>query len=217
MDSNSNLEQTTRKPLHLYDSIRVLLALAAQRDLEIKQFDVRTAFLYGELKENIYMVAPEGLELPKNNTEMVCKLKSLYGLKQSPRCWNLKFNNFLKMFKFKESHADKCIYRGIVKDKIVYLALFVDDGLIISESKAAIQAVITKLESLFEITVSDVSTFIGIQIECDRAKKQMFIHQSMYTRCVLEKFNFVNAKGVSVPADPHTTLVMKLVNGGSVE
>lgn len=70
-----------------YDSIKVLLALATQRNLEMKQFDIRTAFLYGELEETIHMEVPEGLEMPRNREKMVCKLnKSLYGLKQSPRC-----------------------------------------------------------------------------------------------------------------------------------
>lgn len=84
-----------------YDSLRVLLALVTQRDLKMTQFDMRTVFLYGELEETIHMEIPEGLELPGNDTKRVCKLnKALYELK-SPRSWNLKFSNFLKMFKFR--------------------------------------------------------------------------------------------------------------------
>lgn len=161
----------TFAPVVRYDSIRVLLALAMQQDFEMLQFDVRTAFLYGELEETIHMAVPEGLETP-NSGEKICKLnKSLYGLKQSPRCWNIKFSNFLKSFNFKESHAEKCIYRAIVNGKIVYLALFVDDGLIVSESKAAIQVVINRLKGSFDITVMDVNSFIGMQIERDRTNK----------------------------------------------
>lgn len=97
------------------------------------------------------------------------------------------------------------IYRGIVNE-IVYLALFVDDGLIVSKSKSAIQDTVTRLRKCFEITVTDANVFIGIQLEHDRANKRIFIHQSLYTRCILEKFNSEKAKSVSVPADPHTIL-----------
>lgn len=110
------------------------------------------------------------------------------------------------MFKFKESYTDKCIYRGIVNDEVVYLVLFVDDGLIVNKSKVAIQVVINKLKGSFEITVTEINSFIGMQIERDRANKRMFVHQSAYTRNLLRKFNFDNAKGVCIPADPHTIL-----------
>lgn len=97
----------TFAPVARYDSIRVLLALVTQRNLEMSQFDVRTAFLYGELEETIHMEVPAGVEVRKRE-KIICKLnKSLYGLKQSPRCWNTRFDKFLKLFKFTESCADK--------------------------------------------------------------------------------------------------------------
>ncbi|GBP92583.1 Copia protein [Eumeta japonica] len=73
----------TFSPTVRYDSVRILLSEACQYDLKIVQFDVKTAFLYGDIKENIYMNPPEGIESPPN---FVCKLnRSLYGLKQAPR------------------------------------------------------------------------------------------------------------------------------------
>jgi len=110
------------------------------------------------------MDVPERLKIQGDKKNIVCKLnKSLYGLKQDPHCWNVKFDNFLKAFKFKESQADKCIYRGLVMNKIVYLALFVDDGLIVSELKPAMQYLTDKLRNMFKITVTEVNTFIGMQ------------------------------------------------------
>lgn len=109
-------------------------------DLEIIQFDNKTAFFYGELTEDICMKIPEGLQLGENENQLVCKLtterlnKSLYGLKQAPRCWNIKFCNFLDYYDFRSSNADKCIYRGVVDNCDVYLAIFVDNGLIASKS-----------------------------------------------------------------------------------
>lgn len=117
-----------------YDSLRTLLAIITQDDLEAVQFDVRTAFLHGELSENIWMEVPVGLNINKevgDRETLVCKLeKSLYGLKQAPRCWNTKFCNFLKCFNFKESDADKCVFFGNYEGSLAYLALFVDDGII---------------------------------------------------------------------------------------
>lgn len=127
-----------------YDSL-LLLALVTHRNLEMMQFDVRTAFLYGEIDEDIYMEIPEGLKDCKTTSDKVCKLKkSLYGLKQVPRCWNRKFHNALKIFQFKESNADKCIYRAVVNENTVYLALFVDDGIVVSSSKRSINMVINE-------------------------------------------------------------------------
>lgn len=132
-----NIDYTeTFSPVVRYDSLRVLLAIAASKNLEIAQF-VQTAFLYGTLDEEIYMEIPEGINMDKETREeQVCRLvKSLYGLKQSPRCWNQKFSSFLQEFRFQETSADKCIFVGEVNGETVYLALFVDDGLVIGRMK----------------------------------------------------------------------------------
>lgn len=88
----------TFSPVVRYDSIRVLLAIITEENLEVVQFDVRTAFLHGDLEEDILMEIPTGLRIDKKNgsrESVVCKLKkSLYGLKQAPRCWNEKFASF---------------------------------------------------------------------------------------------------------------------------
>lgn len=119
------------------------MAQVTQEDLELIQFNVCTAFLYGELEEEILMKIPEGLLVQKeeddNCDSVVCRLnKSLYGLKQAPRCWNIKFKNFLEKFNLAQSDADQCIFRGSVEGTNVYLALFVDDGLVASKSLSAL-------------------------------------------------------------------------------
>lgn len=107
----------TFAPVARYDSLRILLAMATHLDLEMMQFDIKTAFLHGELKEEVHMKVPEGLNVDANKSQVICKLnKSLYGLKQAPRCWNQKFREFLDLFNFRTSEADKCIYRGAVNN-----------------------------------------------------------------------------------------------------
>lgn len=198
----------TFSPVVRYDSLRVLLAIVASRDLELAQFDVQTAFLYGGLEEEIFMEPPEGLVIEKGSPKnTVCRLnKSLYGLKQSPRCWNREFSLFLRKYKFQEISADKCIFTGRIGDDTVYLALFVDDGLVAAKNNEAIDAVLGHLKEAFKITVGDASSFVGMQIERDRRRKTIFIHQSMYARKILERFGMIDAKSMSVPCDPSSTL-----------
>ncbi|UYV85057.1 K02A2.6-like, partial [Cordylochernes scorpioides] len=117
----------TFAPVVRYDSVRVLLALATAMDMEIMQFDIKTAFLNGDLDEDIYMQIPEGIEVENKN--LVCKLKkSLYRLKQSPRIWNEKFTYFLKQFQLTQSQADPCVFYQTKTDAKIFLALYVDDG-----------------------------------------------------------------------------------------
>ncbi|KAK9729049.1 Reverse transcriptase (RNA-dependent DNA polymerase) [Popillia japonica] len=111
----------TYAPTTRYDTIRVLLAVAARNNLDIVQFDIKTAFLHGELKEEILMEPPPGIT---TNTNIVCKLnKSLYGLKQAPRCWNNKFTMFLQDNGFKQCEADKCVYVRNQDDDLMPLAM----------------------------------------------------------------------------------------------
>lgn len=136
----------TFSPVVRYDSLRVLLAIVTKKDYEMFQFDVRTAFLYGELQEKVYMEIPEGLSIKKKDLSaghnVVCKLrKSLYGLKQAPLCWNYKFSVFLKRFNLKETNADKCVFFGEFEGSEVYLALFVDDGIIAAKSLKVVESI----------------------------------------------------------------------------
>jgi reverse transcriptase-like protein len=97
-------------PVVKMSSIRVVLGLAASLDLEIEQLDVKTAFLHGDLNEDIYMEQPEGFKV-KGKENYVCKLKkSLYGLKQAPRQWYRKFDSFMGEQGFKKTSCDHCVF-----------------------------------------------------------------------------------------------------------
>lgn len=194
--------EETFSPVVRYDSLRVLLAMATQEDLEMLQFDVKTAFLYGKLEENIYMKIPEGLSVSSGVSDPVCKLnKSLYGLKQSSRCWNKTFTMFLSKHGFKMCDSENSVYVGRVCDERVYLILFVDDGLILAKTKIVLDSVISVLRSEFEITVNEPDVFVGVQIERNREEKSMFLCQSNYALRVLIRFNMTEGKSVCTPAD----------------
>ena len=118
-------------PVVKHSSIRILLSMVAKFDLELEQMDVKTAFLYGELEETIYMRQSEGFII-EGKEDFVCKLKkSLYGLKQSPRQWNKRFDEFMTRIKFKRSKFDNCVYFKFASyHNFFILLLYVDDILI---------------------------------------------------------------------------------------
>ena len=95
---------------------------------------MKTAFLHGDLKEEIYMDQPEGFKV-KGKEHMVCKLKkSLYGLKQAPRQWYKKFDSFMVGHEYTRTNANHCVYvRKFPNGKFVILLLYVDDMLIVGQ------------------------------------------------------------------------------------
>ena len=94
-------------------SIRILLAIAAALDYEVWQMDVKTAFLNGYLDESIYMVQPDGFKV-KDQENKVCKLlKSIYGLKQASRSWNIRFDQVVKTYGFEQNVDETCVYKHI--------------------------------------------------------------------------------------------------------
>ena len=100
----------TFSPVSKKDSFRIIMALVAHFNLELHQMDVKTAFLNGDLEEEVYMKQPEGF-FSNEGENLVCKLKkSIYGLKQASRQWYLKFHNIISSFGFVENIKDQCIY-----------------------------------------------------------------------------------------------------------
>lgn len=115
----------TFAPVVRYTSLRFLFALAAKHKLLIHQLDAVTAFLNGDLQEQIFMAQPEGFD---DGSGRVCSLtKSLYGLKQSSRVWNKKLNEVLLKFGLQRCEVDQCVYHCINGEVILYVAIYVDD------------------------------------------------------------------------------------------
>jgi len=93
-----------------HSSIQILLALVAQYELEFNQFDVKTAFLHGDLEEEIYIAQLMGFKTVEKEN-LICKLKkSLYGLKQTPRQWYKHFDSFIRGKRYTRSYYDPCVY-----------------------------------------------------------------------------------------------------------
>lgn len=178
----------TFSPVLYMESFRYIIALANQFNLHAHHLDVKTAFLNGDLNEEIYMKIPQGI---KNQEGKVCLLKkSIYGLKQSARCWNIKINNVLKNYGFVNSSVENCIYilKGPTIQDTVYLALYVDDCIIVTGNVKKLNDVKAYLMKTFSmVDMKEINMFLGIRVRRDKDK--LTLDQSNYIDKVLKKFN----------------------------
>ncbi|GJS17782.1 retrotransposon protein, putative, ty1-copia subclass [Tanacetum coccineum] len=130
-------------------AIRILIAIAAYYDYEIWQMDVKTAFLNGYLNEEVYMEHLEGF-VNKKYPNRVCKLKrSIYGLKQTSRQWNKRFDDEIKKFGFTQNCDEPCVYLKASGSNVTFLILYVDDILIMGNNIPMLQDVKSYLEKSF--------------------------------------------------------------------
>lgn len=187
----------TFSPVARFDTVRTILSVAASEDLKLQQFDVQTAFLYGKIKEEIFMKQPEGFN---DGSGRVCRLKSsLYGLKQAPRCWNVRFVNFLKKFGLQASTADPCLFIRKENGQKLLVTIYVDDGLVAASDNQIIEQFLEELRREFKITVGSLDCFLGMEIQRNN-DGSIFVHQTGYTKKILKRFNMSEANKVSVPA-----------------
>nr|AAU44091.1 putative polyprotein [Oryza sativa Japonica Group] len=196
----------TYSPVARLTTIRVLLALAASHGLLVHQMDVKTAFLNGELEEEIYMNQPDGYVL-EGQEGMVCKLlKSLYGLKQAPKQWHEKFDTTLTSAGFVVNEADKCVYYRYGGGEGVILCLYVDDILIFGTSLNVIEEVKDFLSKSFEMKVLGVTDVI-LNIKLLRGDEGgITLVQSYYVDKVLSRFGYSDCKPAPTPYDSSVLL-----------
>ncbi|KAL2253467.1 UNVERIFIED_CONTAM: Retrovirus-related Pol polyprotein from transposon TNT 1-94 [Sesamum indicum] len=195
----------TYSPVARLTTIQVLIALASVYNLPIHQIDVKTAFLYGELEEEIYMDQPEGF-VAHGNEHKVCKLvKSLYGLKQAPKQWHEKFDKTILAFGFTVNENDKCIYCKVKGDKMIILCLYVDDILLIGSCLDIITETKSFLKNKFEMKdMGEANVILGIKLT--RSTDGITISQSHYVEKIIEKFGYQNSRIAKTPYDPSVAL-----------
>lgn len=188
-------------PVVKHVSIRFMLSVVVNLDFELEQMDVKTAFLHGTLEEKILMTQPEGFIKPGDENKVCVLRKSLYGLKQSPRRWNQRFDSFMKHQLFEKSSRDPCVYfRDTQTDKAVYLLLYVDDMLIASGNKKTIQELKDRLNGEFEMKdLGKASRILGMDIIRDRQKGTLILSQGKYIEKVLRTFGMQDVKPVTTP------------------
>ena len=167
--------------------------------------DVKTAFLNGELEEEIYMEQPEGFIVPRQENKVCRLIKSLYGRKQAPKQWHAKFDKVMLSNGFKINECDKCVYIKNTPNHEVIVCLYVDDMLIISKNIIDINATKRMLSKSFDMKDLGVADFIlGIKIY--RTPQGLALSQSHYIDKVLDKFKYLNFKEVKTQIDLNLAL-----------
>ena len=143
----------------------------------------------------------EGFEV-KGKEHLVCKLnRGLYGLKQSPRCWNEALNNQLKKMHFKQLENDPCIYTLTSGGEIFIAAVYVDDIILASKSSTRIQEFVKSISEMFDIKdMGKFHYFLGVKISYPGLGK-IWIGQPAYTAEVLKRFQMENSKPTAIPTD----------------
>ena len=180
--------------------------MAASHGLLVHQMDVKTAFLNGELDEEIYMEQPDGFLL-EGQEKKVCKLlKSLYGLKQAPKQWHEKFERTLTYVGFEVNEADKCVYYRHCGGKGVVLCLYVDDILIFGTSLEVVNEVKSFLSQCFEMKdLGEADVILNIKLLRDE-NNGITLVQSHYVEKVLSRFGYADCKFSPTLYDPSVLL-----------
>jgi len=191
----------TFAPVARMTSIRALLSVACKDDMNLTHFDVDTAFLNGELDEEIYMRLPEGLE---GDAGRVVRLrKGLYGLKQASRQWYKALDKVLVTIGFVQSRADPCIYVYERDGKRVMLAVYVDDFVIADNDVAMRERVKRELAAHFKLKdLGELHWCLGLRVTRDRAKRELTLDQESYILEMLELFRMGDSKPCRTPAMP---------------
>jgi hypothetical protein len=182
------------------DSFRIIMALVAHYNLELHQMNVKTAFLNGDLYENVYMAQPKDFVV-EGKEKMGCRLKkSIYELKQAFRQWYLKFDETVRKFGFKENEEDNCIYAKFKNRKFIFLILYVDDILLTSSDIDLLLETKKFLSSKFDMKdLGEASFVLGIGIHRDRNKRVLGLSQKAYLEKVLKKYGMHASKPTPAP------------------
>jgi hypothetical protein len=185
--------QETFAPVVRYETIRYLLSYATERNLPVIHMDVETAFLHGDIEEEVY------LELPPNfqESEKLVKLKkTIYGLKQSPREWNKKITRYLTKSGFKRSDADPCLFVRN-NNEIEVIAIYVDDCILIAKEENLPKLKQVLSEEFKMKDMGEMKVIVGIQVE--RNKEETRIFQTNYIQNMLIQFGMEDCKGSDTP------------------
>ena len=199
--------QDVFSPVVRYSTIRSLLAVANIYDWEIHQMDVKTAFLQGDLEEEIYMRQPDGY-IDNDKPNHVCKLKkSIYGLKQAARCWNSAIDSHLKSNGYKNSGVDPCVYIKSVRQSngridFVILAIWVDDILMFSNNIDMLTDEKVSIGSRFKVEdLGEMHYILGMRVKQDRKSRTFSSSQPKYLEGILKRLNMDKCKPISTPLE----------------
>ncbi|GJW60347.1 zinc finger, CCHC-type containing protein [Tanacetum coccineum] len=201
-------------PVARMETIRLLLAIATNNKWEVHHLDVKSAFLHGDLKEEVYVTQPEGFIKREDNGKVYRLIKALYGLRQAPRAWNIKLDNTLKSLDFKKCALEQAIYTKTSKDSTLLIGVYVDDLIITGTPKKEIDKFKAQMEEKFEMSdLGLLAYYLGIEVT--QTEGDISIRQSAYAIKILKEAGMIDCNETLIPMDPGTRLT-KITEGTMV-
>jgi hypothetical protein len=189
--------EETFAPIARYTSIRTILSLVAMMKWKVHQMHVKTAFLNGEIKEEVYVEQPLGFKTHDRETHVCILKKDLYGLKQAPRAWYGRIDNFLMSLGFTKSSADPNLYLKVEDGEPVILLLYADDLFLIGAEKLIIECK-RKLVAEFEKKyLGMMHYFLGLEVW--QRSDGIFVNQGKYVVKILKRFKMLDCKAMVTP------------------
>ena len=191
--------EETFSPVARFETVRVILALAAQMQWTIFQFDVKSAYLNGELKEDVYVQQPEYFEIAGAEHKVYKLEKALYGLKQAPRAWYSKIDEFFRENGFERSPNEPTLYvKRQGTEGIMLVSLYVDDMIYTGSSVQLINEFKEAMMKMFEMSdLGKLSYFLGLEVQ--QGEDGIFLSQQKYANDILSQFSMVGCKTVGTP------------------
>ncbi|GJW23608.1 putative ribonuclease H-like domain-containing protein [Tanacetum coccineum] len=187
-------------------AIRLFLAYASYKDFVVYQMDVKSAFLYGKIEEEVYVCQPPGFEDPDFPDRVYKVEKALYGLHQAPRAWYETLSTYLLDNGFQRRKIDKTLFIKRGKDDILLVQVYVDDIIFGSTKKSLCTEFEKMMHKKFQMSsIGKLTFFLGLQVK--QKKDVIFISQYKYVTEIFKKFGFTDVKTTSTPIETQKPLL----------
>ncbi|GKA54684.1 putative ribonuclease H-like domain-containing protein [Tanacetum coccineum] len=185
-------------PVARIEAIRLFLAYASFKDFVVYQMDVKSAFLYGKIEEEVYVCQPLGFEDPDFSDRVYKVEKALYGLHQAPRAWYETLSTYLLDNGFQRGKIDKTLFIRRDKDDILLVQVYVDDIIFGFTKKSLCTEFEKMMHKKFQMSsMGKITFFLGLQVK--QKEDWIFISQDKYVTEILKKFSFTDVKTASTP------------------
>ncbi|GJR64645.1 putative ribonuclease H-like domain-containing protein [Tanacetum coccineum] len=193
-------------PVARLEAIRIFLAFASYKGLIVYQMDVKSAFLYGKIDEEVYVSQPPGFLDSKYPEKVYKVVKALYGLHQAPRAWYATLSTFLLKNGYRRGTIDKTLFLKKDKHDIILVQVYVDDIIFGSTKKSWCDEFEALMKSRFQMSsMGELTFFLGLQVK--QKLDGIFISQDKYVAEILKKFDFASVKTASTPIETQKPLV----------
>ncbi|GJR64136.1 putative ribonuclease H-like domain-containing protein [Tanacetum coccineum] len=185
-------------PVARIEAIRLFLAFASYMGFMVYQMDVKSAFLYGEIEEEVYVTQPKGFEDPHFPKHVYRVVKALYGLHQAPRAWYARLSTFLLKHNYRRGTIDKTLFIKKNSRDIILVQVYVDDIIFGSTNKAWCDEFEVLMKGEFEMSaMGELTFFLGLQVK--QKPDGIFISQDKYVQDMLKKFDMESVRPATTP------------------